>query len=169
MFGIASCELPEDALLATYRDSGAYADCYAVDIPRRLTQASYVQAFYSTPVFRIERLILKWAVSRPSTDREAQQLALGSLDQFAAWTVEARADNQLLLCDFMGRTRSWLMAAPLPDGRGTRLYFGSAVVPVHDPKSGQSVMGRGFRLMLGFHKLYSQILLHAARRRLAAG
>jgi hypothetical protein len=41
------------------------------------------------------------------------------------------------------------------------LYFGSAVVPVRG-KSGRPAMGRQYRALLGFHKLYSQLLLRAA-------
>jgi hypothetical protein len=129
----------------------------------------YVTAFYSTPVFKLERLILKWAVSKPSTDTQAQQLAAGTVDQFAAWHVEQRAENQLLLCDFRGRTRSWLMLAPLgiAGSEGTRLYFGSAVVPVVNSSSGQAGLGLGFRALLGFHKIYSKALLLAARTKLS--
>ena len=49
----------------------------------------------------------------------------------------------------------------------TRLYFGSAVVPVRDRVSGQPRMGFVFQALLGFHKLYSRVLLGAARSRLA--
>lgn len=132
-----------------------------------MTQAEYVEAFYTTAVFRLERWLLRWLVSRPSTDRQARDLASGTLDRFAAWRVEGRAADQLLLCDFRERTRSWLMSAPWLDGRGTRLYFGSAVVPVPDRRSGRSRMGPAFRALLGFHKLYSRVLLRAAARRLA--
>jgi len=51
-------------------------------------------AFYTTLVFKLERLILKLAVSRPSTDAQAKQLAAGSIDEFSAWHVEARSENQ---------------------------------------------------------------------------
>jgi hypothetical protein len=37
-----------------------------------VTLAEYVNAFYTTRVFRLERIILKWAVSRPSTDAQAK-------------------------------------------------------------------------------------------------
>ena len=49
-----------------------------------------------------------------------------------------------------------------PSGTATRLYFGSAVVPVVHEASGQRRMGFGFRALLGFHKLYSRILLRSA-------
>jgi hypothetical protein len=75
------------------------------------------------------------------------------VDTFAAWSVEAHTGNQLLMCDFQGRTRSWFMVS------GTRLLFGSAVVPV-------TVTESRFRWLLGLHRLYSRALLRAARSRL---
>lgn len=94
-----------------------------------MTQSQYVIAFYTNSIFKIERIILKWIVAKPSTDLQAQHLADGSIDTFAAWQVEDRSENQLLLADFQGRTRSWLMVVPLVVGDEvhTRLYFGSAV------------------------------------------
>ena len=53
-------------------------------------------------------------------------------------------------------------------GAGTRLYFGSAVVPTRDRATGEARMGTVFRALLGFHKLYSVILLSAARSRIEA-
>ncbi|HET9483682.1 MAG TPA: hypothetical protein VFO79_06985, partial [Xanthomonadales bacterium] len=94
---------------------------------------------------------------------QAAALASGRADAFAAWSVEGRTDDQLLLCDLHGRTRSWLMSAPL-DG-GTRLYFGSAVVPVAG-RDGRATLGTGYRALLGFHRIYSRVLLRSARARL---
>ena len=125
---IVTHELPPDSLLRKYRDAGAYTDCYATEIAVRVSHAAYVEAFYTTWVFKLERLLLKWFVAKPSTDDDARRLARGELDVFAAWTVEGRAPDQLLLADFMGRTKSWLMIASLGESH-TRLYFGSAVVP----------------------------------------
>lgn len=169
MPSIHPCDLPVEALLGKYREGGAYADCYAVDVSPPVTQAAYVEAFYTSAVFKIERLLLAWFLSRPATDQQARLLANGHLDAFAAWTVEGRSANQLLLCDFQGRTRSWLMSAPVEvnGAPGTRLHFGSAVVPVVDRRTGQATMGFLFRALLGFHKLYSRILMRAAISRLA--
>lgn len=167
MARITACELPEDALLARYRANGAYTDCYSTSVPNRVAHARYVEAFYTTPLFKVERLLLKWFAGRPSTDAEAQRLAAGEIATFAAWSVEARQDDQLLLCDVTGRTRSWLMSTPDPTAPTptTTLYFGSAVVPQkpHGP------MGAGFRALLGFHHLYSRALLRSAVMRLGAG
>lgn len=136
-----------------------------MDIGRTVSQADYIEAFYTTAVFKVERQILAWAVSRPSTDPQARELAAGTRDAFAAWTVEGRSADQLLLCDFQRRTRSWLMSVPT-DG-GTRLYFGSAVVPVAGRRGGPARMGFVFAALLGFHKVYSRVLLRAAIARLA--
>jgi hypothetical protein len=165
---IEKCGLPEGALLRRYLRSGAYADCYVTEIARPVTHAEYVAAFYTTALFKLERLILAWLVARPSTDAQAGALAAGTLNAFAAWTVEARADDQLLLSDFRGRTRSWLMVegTRIDGAPGTRLYFGSAVVPVADRISGQSTLGITFRALLGFHRLYSRALLQSAKARL---
>jgi hypothetical protein len=164
---IQASELPSEALLRKYREAGAYADCYAAEMDRPVFQAEYVEAFYTTWVFKLERLLLGWLVAKPSTDAQARALACGELEAFAAWTVEARAPDQLLLCDFQGRTRSWLMSVPVPGNAArTRLYFGSAVVPVHNARSGATTMGWAFRALLGFHKIYSHVLLGAAVARL---
>lgn len=159
-----SGELPEKALLQRYRESGAYTDCYFVDIDRGVSLADYIRAFYTTVPFKTERLILKWAVSKPSTDDEASLLAEAKIERYAAWYVEARGANQILLSDYSDRTRSWLMAKS--SGSATRLYFGSAVVPKLNPETQERRMGRRFSLLLAFHRLYSQVLLSSARRRL---
>ena len=169
MPSIHRCELPQGALLGKYQHEGAFADCYVTEIARRVSHAEYVEAFYTTPPFKLERLLLGWFVSRPSTDLQARQLASGTLSAFAAWNVEARSANQLLMSDFQCRTRSWLMVTSV-DGNAsevTRLYFGSAVVPGASARSGTRTLGFTFRLLLGFHKLYSRALLSAAKSRLA--
>ena len=161
-------ELPPAALLARYRRDGTYTDCYVTEVDARVSHADYVEAFYTTALFKAERLLLALLVARPSTDAQARQLARGQLEGFAAWSVEARAEDQLLMCDFQGRTRSWLMTEAADPGR-TRLYFGSAVVPVVDRRSGESRLGATYSSLLGFHKLYSRALLRAAARRLVRG
>ena len=163
------CELPESALLRAY-ESHAYADCFTAQMGIAVSLEEFVAAFYTTRLFKLERSILKWAVSKPSTDEQARQLAAGTIAEFAAWHVENRAPNQLLLSDMNNRTRSWLMIDPVPsnDGPATRLYFGSAVVPAKNRKSGKVEMGFVFGALLGFHKLYSVALLRAAVSRLQA-
>lgn len=165
---IQACELPANALLRRYLDEGAYADCYRIDVAGSVSPPEFIEAFYTTAVFKLERRLLAWFASRPSTDQQARDLAHERRNSFAAWSVEARVHGQLLMADMHQRTRSWLMCVPAPDGvGGTRLYFGSAVVPLGDARSGKRRMGFGFRALLGFHKLYSRVLLRAAVTRLA--
>lgn len=165
---VRSCPLPDGALLRGYLREGAYTDCYVTDFAGLVSHAQYVTAFYTTFLFKLERLILAWCASKPSTDAGAEQLAAGTSEVFAAWHVEQRSENQLLLCDFRGATRSWLMVAPGTNGssQSTRLYFGSAVVARRNARTGTPRLALGFRLLLGFHKCYSVLLLCSAQRRL---
>jgi hypothetical protein len=162
------CQRPDTSLLARYTASGAYTDCYRIDVPAEVPFAHYVETFYTGPLFKLERLLLHWFASRPSTDADARQLARGERADFAAWRVEGRATDQLLMCDFAGRTRSWFMVeSTLMSGRpGTRLYFGSAVVPTRDRRTGATRMGWPFKALLGFHGIYSRLLLRSAAARL---
>lgn len=166
MPAVCAGRLPEQAFLRRFQHDGAYTDCYHTEVARQISQADYIEAFYTSWLFKIERWLLARLVARPSTDAQARQLSEGTLDRFAAWSVERQDAEQLLLCDFRGRTRSWLMALPTPgEPSRTRLYFGSAVVAVRD-SAGRSRLGFAFAVLLGFHKLYSRALLGCASRRI---
>lgn len=169
MPSVQPCSLPPEALLSRYADAGAYTDCYTAQVPRSVSHAEYVEAFYTGGLFRMERLLLRLFLARPSTDAQVRQLAAGELADFAAWRVEDRCADQLLMCDIGGRTRSWLMVSPASQqpGQATRLFFGSAVVPIVSRSTGHRTMGLPFKALLGFHKLYSRALLGSARSRLA--
>lgn len=168
MLKINSRALPVGALLEHYRNAGDYTDCYSTEISAPISHEQLVRAFYTTRLFKIERFILKWVVGRPSSDIQAFKLAEGTNDKFAAWFVERRIENQLLLSDYREITRSWLMVAPYESGAGiaTRLYFGSAVVANKGEILGKKKFNFVFRSLLGFHKAYSIGLLYAARSKL---
>ena len=167
MPNIQTDELPDEAFLVRYRAAGGYTDCYVTELPFEVSFRHYVEGFYTTWLFKLERWVLSWLARRPSSDTQARELAMGLREDFAAWHVEQRGDEQLLMCDFQGNTRSWLMCLPLGHGRATRLYFGSAIVPKTDSGSGEKRLGALFRLLLGFHKFYSRALLRAAVSRLS--
>ena len=59
MFSVESCAIPEDALLNKFVRDGTYTDCYKTDIYKSVTHAQYVTAFYTTLLFKLERVILK--------------------------------------------------------------------------------------------------------------
>jgi hypothetical protein len=169
MFSITQDAVPADALLKTHpggprperwRESG---DCFAVSVDRVIPLAAFVFAFYTSRVFRIERLILGLLAGAPSTDAEARRLADGSGTSFAIWRVGERTATQLLMCDRYERTRSWFRVVPLKDGK-TLLQFGSAVASNGGPRVAARARGTLFRLLSKFHVVYSQVLLNAARR-----
>ena len=168
MLTVQPCEVPLNSFLRHYKDGPGYADCYVTQVPGAVTQAAYIEAFYTSPLFKIERTLLQYLTSKPATDADAKALAGGGATRFSAWRVEAQSSTELLLADFTGRTRSWLMAVPAPienDPPGTLLYFGSAVVPL----AGQGVqrMGWVFHALLGFHRLYSRMLLGTTSQRVS--
>jgi len=157
-------DLPEEALLARYAKGEHYTDCFSSDVGIVVTLEQFAYAFYTGFVFRLERLVLKWLVSKPSTDEAASEVAAGTRDDFAAWTVEDRSESQLLMTDFRGQTRSWFMVEPV-DGDHTRLYFGSAVMARRQAEAQAGKPGLTYRLLLPTHRVYSRVLLAAAARR----
>jgi hypothetical protein len=160
---VSPCELPPGSLLRDYADAGAFADCYTTEVPGAVSLARFVSAFYHSPAFRAERLVLR-VLGHPSDDADIGRLASGSATSFAAWTVESRTEDFLLLRDVTGRTRSWLKVEPSGAGT-TRLYFGSVVVPRPHP-GGEPRLGPLFGSLLGFHRAYSRVLLGSARKKL---
>ena len=166
---ITTCPLPDHSLLKRYQSIGAYTDCFSCSVPFRCTLEHYVRAFYTTGLFKLERWVLARFLRKPSTDEQAAQLATRQLDHFAAWAVEARSENQLLLGDYRAQTRSWLMVVQTDDmdEAMTRLYFGSAVTPGTNAHSQEESAGLPGRLLTGLHRQYSRALLSAAARRLA--
>ena len=158
--------LPFQALLTKYANAGAYTDCFAMEIARTVSHAEFVEAFYTGGLFKVERFLLRVFISKPSTDLQARQLAAGELNEFAAWRVEARAVDQLLMCAIDGRTRSWLMVSAAEAPGRTRLYFGSALLPAVRPSTGKLGMWPLFKPLLGVHNFYSRALLSAAAARL---
>ncbi len=163
----AHSSLPADALLRRYEHGGGYADCYVVEVSGLISLSQYVEAFYTTGLFKSERAVLSLA-GRPSSDIQAWQVAAGTGSTFAAWSVEERAEDQLLMCDVTARTRSWFKVAPVPDEVSDRtlLYFGSAITAVKKGATGRMTIGPVFQALLGFHILYSRALLAAAIRRI---
>jgi hypothetical protein len=168
MFSVTREPVTDDALLKTYRGGvrperwGKYGDCFSLTVDRVVSLEDFVFAFYTSAVFRIERLLLRAFIGTPSSDSDARALAEGSAASFAVWYVGKRTATQLLMCDRYERTRSWFRVEALDGGR-TRLQFGSAVAAARD-RAGAKSLGGTFRLLLGFHVLYSQVLLRAAKR-----
>ncbi|OAN71431.1 hypothetical protein A8B82_03800 [Sulfitobacter sp. EhC04] len=155
--------VPQNAFLSRHVGQGAnYTDCYEVAVSGRVDLAQFITRFYTTWLFRLERLVLSVGLRRRIADTEVAALAAGA-QGFAIWRVEAREEGQILLCDLRGGTCSWLAVAPGEAG-DTRLLFGSAVMA---PPGRE--LPRIVRILTPFHKRYARSLLRAAARKLRKG
>ena len=149
MVVVVNQDIPPGRLIADYAErAGHFTDCYSCVVPGQVTLADYVAAFYTTPLFRAERFVLRVAARAPSTDAQARAVADGQSERFAIWTVETRRGNELMMAERSGRTKSWL----------------KVVVPVRS-KSGDLVLGPVFDSLKGAHTFYARALLAAAARR----
>lgn len=156
--------MKEAAFLQAYAMKGAYTDCYCMSVAGSYSLPPFIEAVYTSPLFKLERWVLATLLKLPSTDPQARELALGQRNRFAAWKVEQRSDREILLD--AGQTRLWLCvtAEHSADGPSTTLQFGSAVVPLRP--GGR--FGFAFHALHGFHHVYSKMLLAAAAKRLPA-
>ena len=158
---------PPGSLLARFaQDRAAFADAYALRLPGGVTLARFVEAFYTTRLFKAERALIT-LFGRPSSDAMAAAVARGEGQRLAVWTVEARTADELLMHEDSGATRSWFKVEAGGDGH-TTLWFGSAVVPRRRGPVGEPRFGPLFHALLGFHRGYSRALLRAAARRLGS-
>jgi hypothetical protein len=157
--------LPPGSLLARLaQERGAFADAYTLRFPRPVPLAEFVEAFYTTRLFKLERALIA-LFGRPSSDAMARAVARGDGERLAVWTVEARRPDELLMHEDSGATRSWFKAEA-GEGGATTLWFGSAVVPRRRGPGGEARFSAVFHLLLGFHRWYSRALLKAAARKL---
>ena len=159
---VKEAPMPGESMLREFADRGEYTDCFVAKVENDVSFPAYVEAFYTTRLFRMERLILGWLISRPSSDEEARQLSRNEVHTFAAWSEYGRSDNQLVMIDFRQQTCSWFML--VPEATASRLYFGSAVMRDRNKPSGAR-MKWTYRALMGFHRLYSRALLQSAARR----
>lgn len=152
---------PTASLIAPFAQmAGHYTDCFCTENPSAAGLSDLILAFYTQPLFQAERVVLRVLARVPSTDAQAAELAAGTRDSFAVWTVQGRRDSEVLLADASGRTMSWLQA----DAQALR--FGSVVVPVAG-RRGKPTLGPVFHSLEGAHKVYARALLSGAARRLA--
>ena len=80
--------VPRDTLLSRYAGQDAtYTDCYEVMFVGDADLGQFITAFYTTWLFRAERLILSLVLRRRIKDSEVSALAKGA-ETFAAWRVE---------------------------------------------------------------------------------
>jgi hypothetical protein len=91
---VVVCELPAASLLRRYAGVDGYADCYRVDVMGVVTQAAYVEAFYTTWLFRIERTF-RYTL-RPPPHRADGELSLSVVPIFVPACRVSTPDSDLL-------------------------------------------------------------------------
>jgi hypothetical protein len=155
--------VPKTSFLGAYAAKGAFTDCYAASVPGTVSMSEFTFAFYTTPLFKLERWLLARALRISSSDEQAFLLANAGAKRFSAWKVEHRSSTEILMD--AGQTRSWLSVKPQAGlSTSTTLLFGSAVVPMRPGGK----FGLAFHALLGFHRMYSKLLLSSASRRVVA-
>ncbi|CUI95273.1 hypothetical protein [Cognatishimia activa] len=160
MFSIRPCPHPETSYLKAYSSRpDHYTDCFETTAVDEVSLTELVEAFFTSPVLRLERKLLGLA-GMPSTTAAVTALANGAGTKVSGWETEQRDENQLLLAIFQNGIRTWLMVER--DGTGTKLFFGSAVVP-KNAGSENPKLGWWVNAFMGFHLLYSRIVLAAAK------
>ncbi len=147
MTKLEATALPEGSLLAKFGAREAYRDCFRREEPGHIALEQFVERFYCSPAFRPERLLLG-LIGKGASNVDAQLLAKGATQRFAAWSVVERTGTEILLQDFRGTTASWLCVRPLEGS--TELLFGSWV---GEPDRGV------VKALMPFHRWYSRVLL----------
>ena len=162
---ITSTALPDTAFLARYEaQPDTHTDCYHARVAKHVPLERFINAFFNSWLFRIERLILKLSLTKPATDQDIANLANGTSNNMAAWRIEERDDDQILLEVPDTPIRTWPMREDAGDH--TNLYFGSAILPMRTDKNGKPAMGHIFIMLMGFHQIYARALLYLAKRAL---
>lgn len=156
--------VPDASLLGKYKQSNVFTDCYSTVVTIPVTLPEFIDAFYTTWLFKLERWLLALFCRKPSTDKQVNQLARAQTRDMSAWRVESRTETEILLSAW--HTRSWLCVQSEQTGRhavtSINLLFGSAVMP----SKSNDQFALLFHLLGGFHRWYSKCLLAAAAKKL---
>lgn len=151
---IVAAELPEWSLLAHHRGIGCYRDAFVVEVAGTVSLSAFIAHFFGSKAFWPERMVLH-LIGRGANRADIAALANGHSKHFAAWSVEARTDYQILLRDFQDRTCSWLAVEAVEGERATRLWFGSGL------RRPEAFL---VRTLTPVHRWYSRRLLAGAVR-----
>ena len=168
MTRIAALPPPETSLLAQRRGEDWYRDAFRACVPGHVTLGTFVTEFFAGPAFLPERMALH-LIGRGAGAAEIAALAEGTATRFAAWEMEAREADQLLMHDFLDRTCCWLAVSHegdasdlgAPHNAGEReqrfLWFGTGL---------RNPGGPFARWLKQPHRAYARWLLAGAARRL---
>ena len=169
MTRITAPPLPPQSLLARKRGPECYRDAFRASVAGEVSLGELVTAFFSSRAFLAERMALH-LIGRGADHADIAALAAGRTERFAAWQMEAREENELLMHDFLDQTCCWLAVStrgpdgaldgplPVPERGRTFIWFGTGV---------REVGGPIMRNLQGAHRFYARQLLAGAARGLA--
>ncbi len=166
MTHVEKTAIPLDSFMSAYKQiDGCSADAFRGYLEFPVTLEALITAFFGSPIFTLERLLLK-SIGQANTSRsDITGLAAGTQEKFAAWKVEDRNESEVILKVGSSPIRSWLMARPDGDGK-TAIYFGSAVLPQTTNRNSKPQVGSSFRFFMGVHNFYSCLLLKSTIKNL---
>ncbi|ORX96183.1 hypothetical protein K493DRAFT_407314 [Basidiobolus meristosporus CBS 931.73] len=168
-----------------------YLDSFSIQVPqsqlsiprsaadRDALLNSYARAFYTSPVFKLERLLLGWFKSStqtpPETDKDilAKKFQVGDVVAVETYTVVKRDSNQVefkfsLQKDVIDGT-SWLaVQEPETEDGAYTFWFGTAIYPAAEELAEFESRFKSDNFEARFHKLYSRVLIDMAVKKLAS-
>lgn len=161
---VRAVDIPSGTMLKAYQaQEGCYTDCYAVDVAGAPDIERFIRIFFDTSIFRLERRILALSGLEATHADDVDALARGHRSRFAAWRLEGKTADELMLRFERPSGRTWLHVADVPDQSGqARLFFGSALLPGARDNDKRPTIGWSLHAFLPFHRLYARMLLRAA-------
>ena len=84
MTAVHPCDVPLNTMLRSYKDGPGYADCYVTEVQGAITQVIFIEAFYTSPLFKVERTILKYLASIPMLTQSSLRQATPPSSQLGA-------------------------------------------------------------------------------------
>ncbi|MFT6557059.1 hypothetical protein [Sneathiella sp.] len=159
--------IPDSSYMQVYdKTPGCQTDAFCFKVDFSVSLEHFIHAFFDSPIFRLERLLIRILTRKQAGLIQVKKLASGTEKTFAVWQVAKRSNREILMKVGTGPIRSWLAAYPDQEGR-TSLYFGSAVLPTKGGKNGSQQVGFLFQATAWFHEFYSRLLLQSAAKNLA--
>jgi hypothetical protein len=142
-----------------------HIDVCQVHVPSNVSARQFARAFFTSPVFRVERRILQaFGAGSSVSDEEIKRMDFVVGDRVAIFEVvdcQLSHTEEILLCwNPSSLGHSWMEAKPSTDTEGgTTLSFGSVL----------DVKQRSLdKMFIPFHLMYAKIVLASAHQQLAA-
>ena len=88
MGNVTAALQPEHSLISEQSMLEGYVtDCFSAEVSKAVDLSDLIEAFYKTPLFRLERLVLSFAPSGRLRDTDITALSKGQVDRISVWQV----------------------------------------------------------------------------------